>query len=206
MPVTETVMSEETHALLARWRDQNDERAAEELFQRYVARLIALVRQRISRRLGRRLDAEDVVLSAWCSFFVRVRDGRIEVQPGNDLWQLLATITLHKMGRHLERHTADKRSIQREEERGQDDSLCLVPVEAVAHDPAPEEELALQEELELSLAPLSPTHRQIVELRLAGCTQPEIAHQVGRTERLVRLVLTEFARSFQHRLQALVDS
>src|SRR5262249_40134414 len=153
----ETVMSEETHTLLARWRDQNDERAAEELFQRYVARLIALVRRRISGRLGRRLDAEDVVQSAWRSFFVRVRDGRIEVQPGNALWQLLATITLHKMGTHLQRHTAGKRSIAREEEHGPKDSLCLVPVEVVARDPAPEEELALQEELEIGLAPLSPT-------------------------------------------------
>jgi RNA polymerase sigma-70 factor (ECF subfamily) len=199
-------MSEETLSLLARWRDQSDEQAAEELFQRYITRLIALARQRISRRLGRRLDAEDVVLSAWRSFFVRVRDGRIEVQPGNDIWELLATITLHKMVGHLERHTAGKRSIQREEEWQTDDSLCLVPVEAVARDPLPEEELALQEELEAALAPLSPTHRQIIELRLAGCTQPEIAGQVGRTERLVRLVLTEFARTFQHRLQTMVQS
>jgi RNA polymerase sigma-70 factor (ECF subfamily) len=146
-----------------------------------------------------------VVLSAWRTFFVRVRDGRIEVQPGHDLWHLLATITLHKMGRHLEHHTAGKRSIQREQEQGPDDSLCLVSVEAVARDPLPEEELALQEELEAALAPLAPTHRQIVELRLAGCTQPEIARQVGRTERLVRLVLTEFAHAFQQRLQTVVS-
>jgi RNA polymerase sigma factor (sigma-70 family) len=199
-------MSEATITLLARWRDQGDERAAEELFQRYVERLIALARNQISRRLGRRLDAEDVVLSAWGSFFVRVRDGRIEVLPGNDLWQLIATITLRKLARQLEHHTAGKRSIQREEEGQHDDSLCLVPVEAVARDPLPEEELALQEELEAALAPLSPTHRQIIELRLAGCTQPEIARQSGRTERLVRLVLSEFAHNFQHRLQALVES
>jgi RNA polymerase sigma-70 factor (ECF subfamily) len=199
-------MLEETLVLLARWRDRGDESAAEELFQRYVTRLTALARARISRRLGRRLDAEDVVLSAWRSFFVRVRDGRIEVQPGHDLWQLLATITLHKMVRHLEHHTAGKRSIQREQERRPEDSVCLAPVEAVAHDPSPEDELALQEELEAALAPLSAKHRQIVELRLAGCTQPEIARQVGRTERLVRLVLTEFARTFQDRLQAMVES
>ncbi len=199
-------MPEETLVLLARWRDRGDQSAAEELFQRYVTRLTALARDRISGRLGRRLDAEDVVLSAWRSFFVRVRDGRIEVQPGHDLWHLLATITLHKMVRHLEHHTAGKRSIRREQERRPDDSLCQVPVEAVARDPSPEEELALQEELEAALAPLSPTHRQIVELRLAGCTQPEIARQAGRTERLVRLVLTEFARTFQHRLQTIVES
>jgi hypothetical protein len=70
----------------------------------------------------------------------------------------------------------------------------------------PEEELAFQEELAAALAPLSPTHQEIIELRLAGYTQPEIARQAGRTERLVRLVLTEFARNFQHRLQVLVES
>lgn len=199
-------MTEDTLALLARWRDGGDEHAAEELFHRYVARLTALARQRISGRLGRRLDAEDVVLSACRSFFVRVRDGRLEVQPGKDLWQLLAAITLHKMARSLERHTTRKRSIRREEERPGGDSLCLVPVEAVARDPLPGEELGLQEELEAALEPLSPIHRKIVELRLVGCTQPEIARQAGRTERLVRLVLSEFGRTFQQRLHDLVGS
>jgi hypothetical protein len=39
-------------------------------------------------------------------------------------------------------------------------------------------------------------------LRLGGPAPPEIARQVGRTERLARLVLADLARTFQHRPEA----
>ena len=47
--------------------------AAEDLFHQYFSRLIDLARRRLPRRLSRRIDAEDVVLSAYRSFFVRLR-------------------------------------------------------------------------------------------------------------------------------------
>jgi RNA polymerase sigma factor (sigma-70 family) len=202
----EVGMPEETLELLARWRDRGDEDAAAELYQRYVQRLIALARHRIGKRLGRRLDAEDVVQSACRSFFVRVQDGRLQVRPGDDIRQLLAAITMHKVFRQLEHHTAGKRSIRREDEQRPSDSACSILVEAVARDPSPAEELAAQEELEAALAPLSPLHQRIVELRLAGCTQPEIAGLTGRSERQVRTVIAEFARKFQRRLQTLTET
>lgn len=42
--------------------------AATAIFDRYVARLIALARSRIGAKLGRRVDAEDIVQSAYRSF------------------------------------------------------------------------------------------------------------------------------------------
>ena len=186
--------------LLGRWREHADQRAAEELFHRYAGRLIALARSRMPSRLGRRVDPDDVVQSAVRSFFVRVRDGRLIVQPDSELWQLLAAITMHKLFSQVEHHTAGKRSVAREQETPSGESVCIVPVEAVANDPTPDDAAALREELEKALSPLKPKHRQMVELRLEGHTQPEIAEKTGYTERMVGEVLRKFGVRLKEQL------
>jgi len=70
---------------------------AEAVLNTYAARLIALAHVRISARLRRRLDAEDVVQSAMGSFFRRANDGAYELARTDDLWPLLATITINKL-------------------------------------------------------------------------------------------------------------
>lgn len=186
--------------LLERWRQKGDEQAASELFHRYAGRLIGLARSQLSRKLARRVAPEDVVQSVCKSFFVRVRDGRIEVQPGDELWTLLATITMRKVFGNLEHHTAKKRSIQREQEPGPNDSTCMLDVAALAREPSPQDEAVLVEERERALKELSPLHRRIVELRLQEYTTTEIAGKVERTDRLVRLVLEKFGKQLQKRL------
>jgi DNA-directed RNA polymerase specialized sigma24 family protein len=75
--------------LLARWR-AGDERAEDELFARYTSRLIELARRRLSAKLGRRLDPEDVVQSAYRSFCASARADRYTLRGSGDLWRLLA--------------------------------------------------------------------------------------------------------------------
>src|SRR5438132_1018442 len=65
--------------LMAQWR-QGDQQAAAVLFQRYSGRLIELVRRRLSNRLNQRFDPEDVVQSAYRSFFAHARDGEYHSQ------------------------------------------------------------------------------------------------------------------------------
>ncbi len=93
--------------LLARWRE-GDEQAAAQLVDRFTERLLALARCHLSQKLARRVDAEDVVQSAYRSFFTGARTNRYQLQRSGDLWQLLAAITLHKLQHQLARHTADK--------------------------------------------------------------------------------------------------
>ena len=88
--------------------------AAEAIFDRYVERLLALARERIGPKLRSRVEAEDVVQSAYRSFFVGARDGEFELSESGDLWRLLASITLNKLYRQFEKQTAAKRSIHRE--------------------------------------------------------------------------------------------
>lgn len=187
--------------LLKRWRDRGDEDAAAELFYRYAGRLLALARSQMSPALAQRLDAEDVVQSACRSFFVRVRDGRLMVQPGGEMWELLAAITMRKIYGQLEHQTAQKRDIRREQ--AQDESICWFEVEALARDPGPEDQAVLADERDRALRSLSPVHRRIVELRFEEYTTTEIAAQVKRSDRLVRLVLKEFGKGLKKRLAEL---
>ena len=192
--------------LLDRWRDHSDQQAAAELFHRYAGRLIALARAKMSPRLARRLSPEDVIQSACNSFFIRIRDGRLEIQPGDELWSLLAAITMNKVFGKNEHHNAAKRSVQREQDPESNDSVCLLDVAAIARDPLPEDEAILVEERELALQSLAPLHRQMVELRLEEYTTTEIATRVGRTDRMVRLVLADFGKQLQKRLTELATS
>ena len=74
-----------------------------------MARLTSLASSRLSRKLARRVDAEDVVLSAWRSFFVATGRDQVDVPNDDNLWPLLVTMTLRKLSRQAARHTADRR-------------------------------------------------------------------------------------------------
>ena len=177
--------------LLARWR-AGDQGAADELFGRYTTRLIALARRRLSTKLARRVDAEDVVQSAYRSFCEGARGDHFVLLRSGDLWRLLAAITLNKLRHQVERHTAAKRSVDRERGFGGESSLAELHAPAAAREPSPAEAAALVEELELLLGELKPRDRQMVELRLRGHRVEEIAAATDRSERWVRHVLDGF--------------
>ena len=183
-----TPLNHQSADLVLRWRG-GDQGAADEIFQRYAERLLALARSRLSARLTRQLDPEDVVQSAYRSFFVGARDGRYVLERSGDLWRLLVAITLHKLQHQVERSAARKRAAAREVplKEGQ-----AVKAEGLAREPTPAEAAALADTLENLLAPMAPVQRRMVALRLEGYRLEEIAKEVARSERTVRRVLEEF--------------
>jgi RNA polymerase sigma factor (sigma-70 family) len=182
--------------LLAQWRD-GDQEAAEELFRRYAERLIALARSRLSARLACHVDPEDVVQSAYRSFFIGARDGRYALERSGDLWRLLVAITLHKLHHQVERHTAGKRAVARQRRLGPLSGPFGPQGELLAHDPTPAEAAALADTLEQVLRGLGPLERRMVELRLQGCRLEEIAADVHRSERTVRRLLERIKERLQ---------
>jgi RNA polymerase sigma factor (sigma-70 family) len=183
-------------ALLARWQ-QGDQQAAEELFRRYKDRLIALASSRLSSKLSHRVDAEDVVQSAYRSFFRGARNGQYEVQCGDDLWQLLVVITLHKLQFQVRSHQARKRSAERDQHLGTSDNLFGLQASLLARDPSPVEAASLADELEQLMRGLDPLQRRMVELRLQGCDLDEIATATERCQRTVRRTLDEIKQRLQ---------
>ena len=173
--------------LVTRYR-AGDERAADELFRRYVGRLTVLARSRLSSRIARRVDPEDVVLSAYRSFFIRSRDGRLRLEQSGDLWRILVAITLNKLHRTVAHHRAQRRDIARDEPG----EPAVLEASGILNPTAPvraEEAVALAELLEKVLSELEPQARFVLELRLKDYQVQEIASVIGRSERTVRRTL-----------------
>lgn len=123
----------------------------------------------MSRRLAARIDAEDVVQSAYRSFFRRASGGDYELQRGGDLWRLLVRIVLHKLLKQVEHHTAAKRSVRREMAA---ESQLLQALQLACRQPSAEQTVALADELAQVLSLLSEAERSMFELRLQGCEYP----------------------------------
>lgn len=181
--------------LLARWR-AGDQRAAAELFRRYADRLIALARSRLSGKLAARVDPEDVVQSAYRSFFTEARAGRYDLHQDGGLWQLLVMITLNKVRHQVERHTSKKRGVQREESAGGAADLAEV---REAREPSPVAALVLAEQVEELMRPLDPLQRRMLEMRLQGYNLEEIAAAAPCSEATVRRLLDRVKRQLQSR-------
>ncbi len=162
---------------------RGDARAADAIFGRYVGRLTALARGRLSRRLTARFDESDVVMSAYRSFFIGLREREFTVANGGDLWQLLVQIMLRKLYRQVARHEARKRSVRRDVRIDVfDQSEMPIP----DREPRPEEAAALADELEFVLGQLQPLGRRVLELRLQGEEIAAIAAELRVNERTVR--------------------
>jgi len=195
-------MESETYQALLTGLRQGDEQAAKQLFQQNVGPLIVLAQAHLSLKLRRKVDAEDVVQSAFLSFFRRVRGGEYTLDEVGDLWRLLATITLNKVRRQAEHFSTQKRSLSLEQSASSELS-GPPPFRSAALDAAqlPECRALLMELLDQLTAPLDETQRQIVQMRLLGYTLEEIAAELSRSERTVRRVLDKL----KSHLRTLVD-
>lgn len=176
--------------LLSAWQ-AGDERAAAILFERYVIRLTALVRSRLAKSLARRFDAEDIVMSAWRSFFVRVRAGSLTADNEISLWHLLATMTLRKLSRQVRVHTADQRSIERE--TTDDSTSALNP--AIAEEPAVEHVVMMTDEILRVMESLGDHDAQIAGLLLQGRSIGQVVTALNCSDRTVRRTLEHIRRS-----------
>lgn len=169
--------------LLSAWK-RGDQNAAAQVFRRYQARLLALVRSRLSKKLARRVDAEDILLSAYRSFFVGVQAGRCTPNASDELWPLLTTIVLRKLARQARYHKAECRSFELER---QDESRLLESL--ISQAPTTEHAAILTDEIELLLSHLDATAREVLVRTLQGQDVPSIGNELNLHERTVRRAL-----------------
>jgi DNA-directed RNA polymerase specialized sigma24 family protein len=165
------------------------ELAARLIWRRYFRDLLELARNNLSRRIRRREDEEDVVLSMYKSFCLRQQRGEFDLSNRDALWKLLVTITLRKARNAAKRQMREKRNAAREVtiadgEDGESAQWALEQMDAAG--PTPAEAALLNEALERRLEVLAdPELRQIALWRLEGYTNSEIADRLDRTERSV---------------------
>ena len=178
------------------------ESAAADIVAEYTAALVSVARRAISPKLARRIDPEDVVQSAYRSFFVRMGRGEYELGNGKELWKLLLTITLNKVRKQGKFHRAKKRSVSLEQSAGP--STIAAPAAELARstEPNPEDAAILIEAVVTLLATLRDDDRAIIELRLQGYNSVEIAKETGRAERTVRRAIERVERRLREKSEA----
>jgi RNA polymerase sigma-70 factor (ECF subfamily) len=185
--------------VMARLR-AGDEAAAHEIFQRFVGKLVQLARRQFDAVLRGKLDPEDVVQSAYKSFFLRQGAGKLEVHDWGNLWGLLTVITLRKCLDRVQYHRAERRDVQREAAARPGTAGTEPWWEAVARDPAPEEAAVLAETVEQLQGSLDETEQPVLQMSLQGYTTQEISERLGLAERSVRR-LRERLRKRLERMQ-----
>ncbi len=179
--------------LLAAYR-AGGEQAATQLFERYYARLIEMIRREQGWRLRQAEGSADIAQSALRSFFTQLRENAAEVGQADNLWPLLVTITLNKMRNRGKFWQRQRRDLTRQ--------TPLAPGEdPLEQGPSPADAVALKELIENLLTPFSDRRRKTVEMILEGHTNRAIAQAVGTTERTIYNTRQAAARI----LQALLD-
>lgn len=196
-----TAMNDDTPDLINRYRS-GDPDAATAIFEKYVSRLISVVHRRMSSRLGRRVDAEDVVQSAFRSFFVGMDKDRFEFDEAGDLWRLLVVMSLNKLRRKAAHHGAAKRGMSAEQSinhtNRQGEAVCF---ETAASEPLPDAAAAMMDELENLTDGFDERQVRILRLRLHGYQMTEIADEMQCSERTIRRALEKVRQRWEERLE-----
>ena len=176
-----------------------DQDAAREIWDRFNDRLLALARIRMDRLTRQKVDAEDVVQSAYNTFFKRLRGGQFELTNWDSLRGLLVRITLRKCRKQMRHFRSSGRDLRREVslQPATDDSNLE---HAVAGDEGnPSEELVLKELLDQVLTGMADRDQTIICLSLQGCSNAEIAEQLTCTERTVQRILRRVKKRLESR-------
>jgi DNA-directed RNA polymerase specialized sigma24 family protein len=201
-----------TASSVSEWIQQlktGDPAAAQNLWERYFARLVGFARTKLQPVSRRARDEEDVALSAINSFFRGAQRQRFpQLSDRDDLWQLLLVITerkardLHEHENRLKRGGGKVRVEALPP--GKDDSTADKPGPAVenlpSREPTPAFAVQTAEEFQRLLELLDDGElRSIAMSKMEGYTNEEIAGKMGyvaRTiERKLRLIRKIWARA-----------
>jgi RNA polymerase sigma factor (sigma-70 family) len=178
---------------VTRWIDdlkRGEESAATALWQRYFDRLVRLAQAKLGPAHRRVADEEDVALSVFRCLCAGAARGRFpRLTDRNDLWRLLAALTLRKVIDQKRRSDGQKRgagAVRGESVFEDPDGEGLGLDQFLADEPTPETLAMLAEEHERLLAALEDdTLRHIALRKLEGFTNEEVAEQLGVTCRSV---------------------
>jgi RNA polymerase sigma-70 factor (ECF subfamily) len=167
------------------------------VFERFSRRLIGLARCHLETRLQHKVDPEDVVQSAYKSFFLRYGDGDLAAEGWEGLWGLLSLITIRKCADRARYFQTERRDLAREAGARLTADSAADWLATPGREPTPDEAIVLAETVEELLRSLNGDERTIVELSLQGFSTQEISEQTGRAERSVRRLRERVRKQLQ---------
>jgi DNA-directed RNA polymerase specialized sigma24 family protein len=181
-----------------------DPAAAQQLWECYFQRLVALARAKLRGVPRRAADEEDVALSAFESFCRGAEQGRFpRLTDRDDLWQLLVVLTARKAFALIKHERRQKRGggkVQTEaalaDDGSDNDEGALAQV--VGREPTPEFAAEVAEECRRLLDKLGDERLRAVALaKMEGLTNAEAAARLGcaprSVERMLRLIRSIWA-------------
>lgn len=185
-------------ASVSRWIEQvrtdDDQQAAQRLYERYLQQLADQARKRMNGTPRRMADEEDVAHTVLANFFEQIRQGSFpQLANRYDLWQVLLMLTNRRVADLHRRHFCLKRGAGREVgesaigECGADDCECRAIEQIVGREPDPELAAEMEDLCQRLLDRLEdPRLREIAALKLEGCDHEEIARRLGYVRRTVQ--------------------
>jgi RNA polymerase sigma factor (sigma-70 family) len=164
--------------------------AAQALWERYVRRLVGLARKKLVKNQRRAANEEDVVQSAFASFFCGIERGKFpQLRDRKNLWPLLVVMTARKAIDLVHYNHAEKRRVLGESALMDliDSSGVGAGIENVlSREPTPVFAAQMAEECERLLTLLGEEPlRRIAILKLEGFTDKEAAAQLDVSVRTV---------------------
>ncbi len=164
--------------------------AATELYRRYADRLLLLAGKRSSDRLATRVDAEDIVQSVFRTFFRRASAGHYALPDGEELWKLFLVISLNKIRKKADFHTAIKRDVGRTQAIGQ---------HQIASQGGSDDILRLT--IEELICALPKEHQAVISDRIQGYEVAEMAERHQLSKRTIERILQSFRRRLKEQLE-----
>ena len=183
--------------ILLRQVQQGDRAALEELYNRYLMRVLAAVRVRLGPGLRRKIESWDIVQDVMMDALKKVDS--FEYRSDGAFLKYLSRLVENRIRDEADRYSAQKRDQNREvplvvgSSSGSEVPLDLSVAPSV---PSPSQILSTQEDLvrlELAMDKLgetSPEYRElIIAARIEGLTYREISEETGKSVDAVRMQL-----------------
>jgi DNA-directed RNA polymerase specialized sigma24 family protein len=163
------------------------------LWNRYFRRLVRLASAKLPGHCRRAFDEEDVAISAFQSFCDRAGQGQFPQLNGrDDLWRVLATLTVRKAALMMRHQTRQKRGggqVLGEsafQVRGRQSGNGRSLGEILGKEPTPDDAARFADAFEHLINKLdNPTLKTIVLRKLEGQTAEEIGAGLGTSTRTI---------------------
>jgi len=146
---------------------------------RLLKRLVPFALTKIDKLLVSKLDPEDIVQSVFRNFFTALQKGNFKPASWEEMWYLLAKMTIWKCNSKLEFYLSQARDVRIEKPFDSKEDVSTDPLFL-------DEKLILEESLDLVMMKLQDENRKKVFcLILQGHSPAEIAEDFGVSKRTI---------------------
>lgn len=184
------VMTDQNPADLIERARAGDQDAWHELFEECYPKILRVVRRRLSQQMRRHIDSTDIANEVINSLAVRFGD--FDFDSMGDLRRFVVHAAQQKVVDHYRHVHAQKRDVGRDRAFVAEDGVT--PWEPPGSSPTPSQvAVAVEEERQL-LDNQSGDAREVLELRIQGYSNGEVAEKVGWSRRTVERFLQKLGK------------